>query len=304
MESLITRFEGDEGQRRLREVLSQQAIIGNDDRLLAAVLPVVKLRELAKGAELIRQGEATNSLFFILVGSVAISINGRPVASRSAGKHVGEMALVDPAAPRAATVIASAECVVAEIVESEFVRVAESFPVLWRRIAMELAARLRERGRSLREPNAMPRLFIGSTVEALPTAREIQSALSHDAMVPTVWTDAVFGASTATIESLEKALEDSDFACLVITGDDVVQSRDKEFNAPRDNVVLELGLFMGRLGRGRTFMVRPRGDIKIPTDLNGVTMLDYAKGEERDLAARLGPACTAIRKAINALGPR
>jgi CRP/FNR family cyclic AMP-dependent transcriptional regulator len=147
--------------------------------------------------------------------------------------------------------------------------------------------------------------FIGSTVEALPIAREIQAALGHDPFVGTVWTDSVFGASAVTIESLEKALEESDFACLVVTGDDVIRSRDHERNVPRDNVVFELGLFMGRLGRDRVFMVRPRGeDIKIPTALHGISMLDYARGDERDLAARLGPACTALRKLVNKLGPR
>jgi hypothetical protein len=39
------------------------------------------------------------------------------------------------------------------------------------------------------------------------------------------------------------------FAVLIITPDDVVSSRDIEAQAPRDNVMFELGLFMGRLGR-------------------------------------------------------
>jgi predicted nucleotide-binding protein with TIR-like domain len=44
--------------------------------------------------------------------------------------------------------------------------------------------------------------------------------------------------------------------------------RNDETLGPRDNIVFELGLFMGRLGRERTFIVRPAsGPLKIPSDL-------------------------------------
>lgn len=306
MDSIITRFEGEEGARRLRGVLAQQKIIGNDDAVLAELQPIVKLRELATGSELIRQGDATNSIYFVLIGAVSILINGRHVATRRASDHVGEIAMADASAPRSATVVGAMESLIGEVAEADFVKIAEKFPDLWRRIAVELGNRLRERSLALREPNEVPRMFIGSTVEALSIAREIQAALDHDKILATVWTDDVFGASEATIESLEKALDEADFACLVVTGDDVVESRGKEQNAPRDNVIFELGLFMGRLGRDRVFMFRPRDvDIKIPSDLYGISMIGYpSTAKEKDLTASLGAPCNQLRKLVKGLGPR
>jgi len=50
-----------------------------------------------------------------------------------------------------------------------------------------------------------------------------------------------------------------DFAALVLTADDLTASRQVVSLGPRDNVLFELGLFMGRLGRSRTFVIRPPG---------------------------------------------
>ena len=44
------------------------------------------------------------------------------------------------------------------------------------------------------------------------------------------------------------SLDRFDFAILVLTADDLVASRDVLSTAPRDNVLFELGLFMGGLG--------------------------------------------------------
>ena len=60
---------------------------------------------------------------------------------------------------------------------------------------------------------------------------------------------------TGTLEALVRMLDRFDFAVLVITPDDVVSIRGDIRQAPRDNVMFELGLFMGRLGPARTFAV-------------------------------------------------
>ena len=85
--------------------------------------------------------------------------------------------------------------------------------------------------------------------------------------------------------------------------DDEVVSRNEKSDAPRDNVIFELGLFIGALSHKRTFMIMPREyDIKIPTDLLGLTLLSYKSGDFSDLAALVAPACNQLRNTINKIG--
>jgi len=120
-----------------------------------------------------------------------------------------------------------------------------------------------------------------------------------------IWTNGVFKASNYPLESLEKAVEDSDFAIAIATPDDLLEVRGETKPAPRDNVIFELGLFIGHLGRERSFLLEPRGEgVKLPTDFSGLTTIDYRYGPLKELPSLLGPACTTIKNTINELGPR
>jgi predicted nucleotide-binding protein len=60
----------------------------------------------------------------------------------------------------------------------------------------------------------------------------------------------------------------------------------------RQNVIFELGYFVGRLGRGRACLLR-KGDIEIPSDLFGVIYTDFdhpAEGWKVKLARELKAA--------------
>lgn len=147
-----------------------------------------------------------------------------------------------------------------------------------------------------------PTVFIGSSTEGLEIARGIELQLERDAEV-TVWKDGVFGLGKGTLESLVLALNEFDFAILVLTPDDMIVSRDEKFQSPRDNILLELGMFIGRLGRERTYIVFNRDkDIKLPSDLAGVAMADYGDRQDGNIVASLGPPCTKIRYAIKSHG--
>ncbi|MFH0782326.1 MAG: nucleotide-binding protein [Pseudomonadota bacterium] len=148
-----------------------------------------------------------------------------------------------------------------------------------------------------------PSLFVGSSKEGLPFARAIRSRLMHDTEV-TLWDEGFFSPGSTFIETLVNSLPRFDFAVLVLTPDDWVRSRNDETLSPRDNVVFELGLFMGRLGRLRTFMVlQADAGTKIPTDLAGVTMAQYCwPREDMNYEAAVGAACDSIRRVVEDLG--
>jgi len=115
----------------------------------------------------------------------------------------------------------------------------------------------------------------------------------------------VFGLSEGTLESLVIAIEEYDFAVLALTPDDLVTSRSLPVQAPRDNVLFELGLFMGALGRNRTYLLFDRtAQLKLPTDLAGVTAATYERHTSGNLRAALGAAATQIEGNIEKFGVR
>src|SRR5579872_5359803 len=148
-----------------------------------------------------------------------------------------------------------------------------------------------------------PALFIGSSSEGLDFARAVRTSLDADAEV-TVWNEGVFKLGETFIESLVDAANRFDFAVIVLTPDDVVVSRSVEKLGPRDNAIFELGLFMGRIGRQRTFLLHQFGvDLKIPSDLAGVNPAQYhwpRADNSRDAA--VASACDKIRAEIRKLG--
>jgi CRP/FNR family transcriptional regulator, cyclic AMP receptor protein len=140
--SLVKQFEGSEGRSHLIDALLLQPLVRDRD-LAALFARRLTLVEVPAGTNLIEQGALDTDLFLILKGEFSIAIDGRIVARRGAGEHVGEMAVVDPRTPRSASVTASADSVVARVAEPDFSALADRYPQLWRRIALGLASRLR-----------------------------------------------------------------------------------------------------------------------------------------------------------------
>lgn len=302
---MIERFQGEAGKRLLVEALLRQPVVQGHREIAGAIASHCLLQSFMPGGKLIEQDHTDNDIFFILSGEVMIEVNGRFVAERKGGQHVGEMALIDPVGRRTATVTASTEIVVAKVTEPDFTLIADAHPRMWRLLATELVERFRQRGVMLKAPNAEPRLFVGSSVEGLAIAEGVQAGLAHFNAIVEPWSQNVFTASDGTMEVLERKAADADFAVLILTPDDVATIRGENETVPRDNVIFELGLFMGALGRDRTYILKPRGnDLKLPTDLLGITALEFRTTASQDLAVSLGPVCTALKKLIRENGPK
>ncbi len=145
-----------------------------------------------------------------------------------------------------------------------------------------------------------PCVFIGSSSEALSIAEAVQLGLQYDAEA-IIWTQGVFKPGQGILDSLVKQCGESDFAILVFSPDDVLEHREEVFLSVRDNVLFELGLFMGRLGPSRTFFLYPRDrKPKIPSDLTGIVPLTYTYSQ--NLEAAVGPACTRLKDIIKTMG--
>jgi predicted nucleotide-binding protein len=171
-------------------------------------------------------------------------------------------------------------------------------------LALELSRRLDERKKFHEEPNSKAILFIGSSMEQLPIAKAVAEGIPNELAAVTLWSQGVFGASSFPVDDLEAQIGIADFAVLVAGPDDQVTSRGNQSYAPRDNVIFELGLFMGALSRSRTFMLVPRGvKVKIPTDLLGRTCLRFDPAPAKPGDA-VGTAVSDLAAIITKKGPK
>jgi hypothetical protein len=149
------------------------------------------------------------------------------------------------------------------------------------------------------------RVFIGSSGEAMDVCRAVQQELGRDFDV-TIWDQGVFRLTYSAIDSLRTVLESSDAGVFILTPDDLTESRGQSNFTVRDNVIFELGMFIGHLGRDRTFMLAPdRSTIRLPSDLIGITAARYdAERFDRRQRAAVGSACTQITQAIKSIPPQ
>jgi hypothetical protein len=160
------------------------------------------------------------------------------------------------------------------------------------------------------ESDRKPVIFIGSSSEARDFAEALQINLDGVAE-PIPWTQVDFELSRSTLDTLESELDRADFAAFVFAPDDETRIRGEHLRTTRDNVLIELGLFIGRLGRSRTFIVLATGTeekLRMPTDLLGLTAATYDyrsyDPQRRNARAVMGPASFEIRNAIQRLGAR
>lgn len=118
-----------------------------------------------------------------------------------------------------------------------------------------------------------PRIFIGSSSEALDVAQRIKDFFSPDYEC-FLWTDDVFKNNESFLETLAKSASLFDFGFMVFSADDKGIIRNELFETPRDNILFEYGLFLGRVGLDRAFIIAEE-TVKIPTDMLGITHTRY-----------------------------
>jgi predicted transcriptional regulator YheO len=162
-------------------------------------------------------------------------------------------------------------------------------------------------------PHDRARIFIASSSDSLPLAHALKVLLQSEAR-PTVWNEGVFGVSQYTLDELLRASGEYDFAAFIFSADDTVESRGSRFLVARDNVLLELGLFAGRLGRERVFVVAQQTPepLRLPSDLDGLGTTrfrwpagaSFAQVDAEVLQTALRPCAQAVRAAMQRAGGR
>lgn len=146
------------------------------------------------------------------------------------------------------------------------------------------------------------RVFIGSSKEGKEYA-EVLQALIDENCESTIWNQGIFKPGITTIESLNEELNNFDLAIFIFTPDDEVISRREKKVSIRDNLIFELGLAMGKLGYGRAIFVLPKDiDIKIPTDLLGITSLQFnSERLDGNLQAAMGIVAMGIKDIVKSI---
>ena len=84
---------------------------------------------------------------------------------------------------------------------------------------------------------------------------------------------------TTLIEKLED-LTDADYACVLLTPDDKgypAQEPEKIQFRARQNVVLELGMVLAKLGRSRVAILVKGNDLERPSDIDGLIYLHFTE---------------------------
>ncbi len=112
-----------------------------------------ELVEVAAGKALIDQGAADQDVYLIVAGALDIEVNGRKIATRIAGDHVGEMAAMQPEQRRTASVVAREHSVALKLSHDQIVKLGERHPQIWRTFANELAGRLQQRNKLVKSIN-------------------------------------------------------------------------------------------------------------------------------------------------------
>lgn len=143
-----------------------------------------------------------------------------------------------------------------------------------------------------------PTIFIGSSCEGKPLANAIQECIFRECE-PRVWYQDTFSTGKYNLDELTDELQQAHFAIFVCNEDDVIEHRGEQQAITRDNVILEIGMSLGILGKERTFLVVPNSPkLKLPSDLDGLVHATFNIHSSGDLTASVGPACNKVLKTI------
>ena len=122
------------------------------------------------------------------------------------------------------------------------------------------------------------KLFIGSSKESINIAKQVKEYLIKECsewLEVSMWNEnGIFELNRSTLDNLKDFSRRYDYGVFIADADDKLWFRRKKYKVARDNVMFELGMFIGSLGLNRAFVLA-NDSIKLPSDMNGGTTLFY-----------------------------
>jgi predicted nucleotide-binding protein len=108
---------------------------------------------------------------------------------------------------------------------------------------------------------------------------------------PIILDEQVDAGLNTIFQKLAQHADKVSYAIVLLTPDDLTQDRTgKQATRARQNAILELGYFIGKLGP-ENVCVAKKGDVELPSDISGVLYLDLEDGEWKlNLARKLKKA--------------
>lgn len=300
-------------------------VVCGDDALAKKICSKGCVRTFNPGEFLSKQDSQDEGVYFIISGIVDVRVNGSSVARRKSKELIGEMSAMCFGTKRCASLVALTEVEALYMNSQSFVRCTEEFPQLLRLMFDALASRLRERNDAFRTPNTPPKIFVGSSTKGKDFAHafvdKVKELIEKDARgaktpahgvdiepvnvnaIETIeinyWDKEVFSPSGTTLNTLIEKSKEVDFAIFALTKDDLAKNiKGADRWLPRDNVIFEIGLFMGELSKERTYLVMEQSDfakLKLPSDLQGFTIAVFNKKDPKSMPGKALEIANLIR---------
>jgi CRP-like cAMP-binding protein len=187
-DKMLEPFQGDEGDRRITSIVLNSNLVRNNEPVAKSLIQAGTLCAFPAMTNILTEGEDGDDIHFILRGKAEIIVGDINVNKRSAVRtdHVGEMAATNPNARRSATVLAVEPSVTLQVSATDFIKIADENPLMWRYLSEELAQRIRDRNEHTKSTRNGPTISTNA-----PTWKQVVQVLERvpSALERWVWED-------------------------------------------------------------------------------------------------------------------
>src|SRR5215468_8870233 len=124
------------------------------------------------------------------------------------------------------------------------------------------------------------KLFIGSSGgRGVTIAEAVASQIRKDCgewLECDIWDRGdVFAINRSFLDILLRAAQRYQYGIFVATKDDPTAKKGVSIVEPRDNVIFEMGLFLGSMGISRSFLLVEKG-VSLPSDFEGINVPQFS----------------------------